>query len=155
MTYPEWLDPTFITNVMTGVMVFAGVIVVIKQRAKLILNYFKEKEKDEELEKQTAENAELTYELEMVATSLSTIHDTLNMVVQASKMSSEDKLKIMEATTKNKEAIKNLIQAKQERFDRYKETIKDVKQDPMKALELLNDAGSTILEKYTTENTEQ
>lgn len=155
MSYPEWLDPTFVTNIITLIMGLVAVVIVIKQRAQIIIDHFTSKTKDDEIEKQRAENMEQAYELQVVGESLSSMTDMLNLIVQASKMSSEDKLKVMESATQSKQVIQKLIETKQARIAQFKQIVQDVKEDPMQALNVLNDFGGSILEKYSSEtNTE-
>lgn len=149
MTFEEFLDPTFITNVLALLGLLVSVFIAIKQRASLIMKHFQEEKKNEELSKKDAEIAEQKYELESISEAMSANADLLNIIIQASKLSASDKNEAMERITAQKQNIRNLVEEKQARIESLREKTKDFMEDPGQAINLIAETGNAVLNKYT------
>lgn len=155
MTLEEIMDPKFITDLATIIIFIAAIAYGIKQRAKIIINSIGMEKKDEEIAEKDAMIAEQTGELEVVGQGLNTMNETLNLIVQASKMTPQDKAAIMEMATANKQKVNEYISLKEQRIKKILEKTKSIKEDPSQILSILSETGESILEKYTQETDKQ
>ena len=155
MTLEEIMDPKFITDLATIIIFIAAVAYGIKQRAKIIINSTRMEKKDEEIAEKDAMIMEQTGELEVVGQGLNTMNDNLNLIVQASKMTPQDKAAIMERATANKQKVNEYISQKEQRIKKILEKTKSIKEDPSQILSILSETGESILEKYTQETDKQ
>lgn len=152
MTFNELMDPKFITDLATIIIFIVAIVYGIKQRAKIIINSIRMEKKDEEIAEKDAMIIEQTGELEVVGQGLNTMNDILNLIVQASKMTPQDKAAIMEMATANKQKVSEYISRKEERIKKILDKTKQIKEDPSQLMSILSETGESILEKYTQEN---
>lgn len=151
----SFLDPTLLTNIFNILLVIVGVFVMVKQRTRIIMDMLQKGKTDEELTKKDAIIAEQASEIEMVGHAMINMSDTLNLIVQASKMSPQDKALIGENAIKTKQKVEGFIKNKKERLEKLSKTLKEVKKDPSDALEALSEMGGSILENYANKTDKQ
>lgn len=149
------LDAGLVTDIITVLMFLTATYISVKQRAKIIVDSIKSAKKDEELAEKDAVIAEQTNELEIIGQALGNVSNTLNLIVQASKMSPQDKAMISQQTIITQAKIEEFINTKKERLAALIKNVKEVKQNPSEALNVLIETGGSVLEKYINKSSEQ
>lgn len=97
-----------------------------------------------------AEIAEYKEEFSVIVQGLMTFGDTLLLIVQASKMLPEDKLKINDNWAKTKVKIEEFMAQKEERIEQFKEAIKEHKENLMAVFEPARD----VIQRYVNNDDE-
>lgn len=148
-------DARLVTDIITILIFIATLYVSVKQRAKIIIDSIKTAKKDDELAEKDAIIAEQTTELEIIGQALGNVSSTLNLIVQASKMTPQDKATISQQTVITQAKIEEFISTKKARLDTLIKNVKEVKQNPSEALNVLIETGGSVLEKYINKSNEQ
>ena len=144
-------NPEMIAAVLNNIGFIILAIISIKQRAKLFLNWATDAKKNEELDTLKTELSEKDYELEIISSTNQTILTTLNLIVQSSKMTAQDKEKVMDMAAKNKQRMQELIDKKKERMEAIHQEMKDKKEQGEEIISTISDFGESVIDKYTQE----
>ena len=144
-------NPEMIAAVLNNVGFVVLAVISIKQRAKLFLNWATDAKKNEELDALYTELSEKDYELEIISSTNQTILTTLNLIVQSSKMTAQDKEKVMDMAAKNKQRMQELIDKKKERMEAIHQEMKDKKEQGEEIISTISDFGESVVDKYTQE----
>lgn len=155
MTWEQLTDPTFVTNLITSILTLVLGAVAVKQRADMIIAKFKAKEKDQTIEEQAAIIQEQNYEMKMVSNSVSAMVDILNIIAQASKLSTVDKTAVLEKATANKQYIQKMVEDKEARIAELLARGKEVVDGSQEFVSTLTSIGETVLDRYAKETVEQ
>lgn len=155
MTWEQLTDPTFVTNLITSILTLVLGAVAVKQRADMIIAKFKVKQKDQTIEEQAALIQEQNYEMKMVSHSMGTLVDILNMIAQASKLSTVDKTTILEKATANKQYIQKMVEDKEARIAELLKKGKNVVDNSGEIVDVFTSIGETVLDRYAKETVEQ
>jgi hypothetical protein len=103
---------------------------------------------EEELKEAKARLVETEGQFTMVMGAVQAIGDSLSQVVQSSKMTAEDKLKVQNTWAETKVRIQDFLAKQRERIEKYKEAIADAGES------LMDVVGETkdVIEKYVSKD---
>jgi hypothetical protein len=129
-----------INATVVGIFTVASVYLRVQVIAQKLFG----KKTEEELAEAKARLAETEGQFAMIMGSVTALGDNLTSVVEASKMSPEDKLRVAEHWAESKVRIQDFLKSQKERLERYKEAISDA------GTSLWEIVGETkdVLEKY-------
>jgi len=149
--YESFLYFDNIMRVINLVFLAAIAFFTVYYRVEALVNKILARRRDEESVSLHAELAEYKEEFSVIVQGLSTFGDTLLMIVQASKMLPEDKLRISENWAKTKVKIDDFMRQKDERIEQFKEAFKEHKENIMAVFEPAKD----IISKYVGKDDEE
>ena len=110
-----------INATVVGIFTVASVYLRVQVIAQKLFG----KKTEEELAEAKARLAETEGQFAMIMGSVTALGDNLTSVVEASKMSPEDKLRVVNHWAETKVRIKDFTKTQKERLERYKEAISD------------------------------
>lgn len=128
------------------VIIFTAASVYL--RVQVIAQRLFGKRTEEELAEAKARLIETEGQFTMVMGAVQTIGDTLTHVVNASKMTAEDKLKIQNSWSETKVRIQDFLAKQRQRIEKYKEAIADAGESLMEVIGETKD----VIEKYVTKD---
>ena len=129
-----------INAAVVGIFTVASVYLRVQVIAQKLFG----KKTEEELAEAKARLAETEGQFAMLMGSVTALGDNLTAVVEASKMSPDDKLKVVTHWAESKVRIQDFLKKQKERLEKYKEAISDA------GSSLWDVVGETkdVLEKY-------
>lgn len=120
-------------------------------RFEAVVNKFLARDKEAENQDLKSQLLEQKEEFSVIISSLITLGNTLNVIVQASKLPEASKISISENWVKTKTKIEQFMEAKHERIEKFKETLKEYKEEFMQVFEPAKD----IISKYVSSDDEE